>query len=40
VKDVALAKRWIRAISKDARPDLIKSCTAMGVQVEDPPPAP
>jgi hypothetical protein len=44
VKDQGLAKRWIRAIEKSARPDLIKTCGAMGVTIEDPsaptPPAP
>ncbi len=36
VKDEALAKRWIRAIGKSERPELIKTCGAMGVTLEDP----
>ncbi len=35
-KDANLAKRWIRAIQKSARADLIKTCTDLGVVVEDP----
>jgi serine/threonine protein kinase len=39
VKDVALAKRWVRAISKAERPELIKTCATLGVQIEEAPPA-
>jgi hypothetical protein len=35
-KDTNLAKRWIRAIAKAARGDLIKTCNALGVNVQDP----
>jgi hypothetical protein len=38
VKDTALAKRWIRAIEKAARADLIKTCSAMGVAADPSPP--
>jgi hypothetical protein len=38
-KNTALAKRWINAISKASRPDMIAKCKGMGVDLE-PAPAP
>jgi eukaryotic-like serine/threonine-protein kinase len=38
-KNTALAKRWINAISKASRPDMIAKCKALGVELESAPPA-
>jgi hypothetical protein len=33
-KNTALATRWLRAISKSARPAIIEECRGMGVDLE------
>jgi hypothetical protein len=38
-KNTALATRWVRAISKSARPEIIESCRGMGVDLEPAEPA-
>src|SRR6185503_9728269 len=38
-KNTALAKRWVNAIAKAARPEMIEKCKALGVDLE-PAPAP